>query len=106
MTVQPDLLSWTPAPQSILGPRDGITYDEAKDRKRLDKQSQACWQFMADEQWHVPREIESATGYSWASINARLRDWRKEKHGGHTVLRERLSQGLFRYKLIPNRGKA
>ena len=37
---------------------------------------------------------------SEASISARLRDLRKEKFGGHVVERERLSGGLWAYRLL------
>jgi hypothetical protein len=46
--------------------------------------------------------LEAATGDRWASISARLRDFRKAMHGGHTVERERVKDGggTFRYRLV------
>ncbi|HRU06500.1 MAG TPA: SDR family oxidoreductase, partial [Candidatus Brocadiia bacterium] len=41
----------------------------------------------------TPEQLEAATGDRWASISARLRDFRKAMHGGHTVERERVKDG-------------
>jgi hypothetical protein len=87
-------------PRHVLGPRDGETFNSALDRKRLDGQALDVWQFMIDGKAHTPHEIEYATGYNWASISARLRDFRKPEFGGHEVVRTRLSKGLFSYRLI------
>lgn len=94
-----------PPPQSILGDRDGITFNPDLDRARLNEQAQAVWNAMADGAWHTPENLEATTGYNWASISARCRDFRKPAFGGHTVERERAGHGLFRYRLVPNPGK-
>ena len=80
---------------------DGETYDEALDGDRLRSQYARVWAAMADEQWHTPEELERITGYRWASINARTRDFRKPKFGGHAVDRERVpgQRGQHRYRL-------
>jgi hypothetical protein len=98
--IQPDLLEWVPP--NITGPRDGETYNEARDRKRLDGQALAVWKFMVDGNWHTSSEIEAGTGFNWSSANARLRDFRKVPMGGHTVERKSLGGGLFAYRLIPS----
>jgi len=55
---------------------------------------------MADGRWHTLREISGQTGDPEASISARLRDLRKRKFGGHSVLRQRLAGGKWRYRMV------
>jgi hypothetical protein len=86
---------------------DGETYDEALDGDRLRSQYARVWAAMSDEQWHTPEELERTTGYRWASINARTRDFRKPKFGAHAVDRERVpgQRGQHRYRLRIRRDK-
>lgn len=95
---QLELLKWTP-PQ-ILGDRSGITYEPKRDRKRLNKQAIAVFQFMSDHEWHSLRDISEATGAPEASASARLRDFRSEKFGGFNVERRHLSKGLWQYRML------
>jgi len=44
---------------------------------------------MSDGEWHELSEIKNSCGGSDASVSARLRDLRKEKYGGHTVICKR-----------------
>lgn len=82
---------------------DGLTYDTEKDEKRLTGQMGAVFDCMSDSKWRTLAEIISVIGKgSEAGVSARLRDLRKEKWGGHTVLRRRRgesSKGLFEYRL-------
>lgn len=82
--------------------RDGITYDHARDGVRLAEQHQRVWNAVKDGNWRTPKELELATGYSWASISARLRDFRKPRFGSHGVDRESRGNGLFVYRLRIN----
>jgi hypothetical protein len=52
--------------------------------------------------WYTLGELETITGFPQASISARLRDFRKKKYGGHTVLRRRLGEGrgTWEYQLV------
>ena len=81
----------------------GETFDPALDEERLRRQLAEVWRFMSDGQWHTLAKIGAAINAPEASVSARLRDFRKKKFGGHTVLRERipLGNGLHRYRLIP-----
>lgn len=79
---------------------DGATYDDDRDGDRLRAQFRRVWGVMADEAWHTLPEMSAATGDPPASISARIRDFRKDKFGGHTVLREHVVKGLWKYKLI------
>lgn len=79
---------------------DGETYQRALDHERLGNQFLRVARLMGDGGWKTLAEISGTTGDPEASVSARLRDLRKAKFGGHTVERERLGQGLFRYRLI------
>lgn len=92
------LLDWTPPPQLPVG---GATYDPKRDGPRLSRQAVAVYALMQDGRWWTPSELEAALGWSWASIGARLRDFRKpEFYVNGTVEREHVADGLFRYRLV------
>jgi hypothetical protein len=80
----------------------GDTYDPDRDRIRLSRQWWDVWKLMRDGQWRTLGDISEATGWPEASVSARLRDFRKERFGAHTVEREYLHDGLWRYRLITN----
>ena len=92
--MQPDLWDWTPP--AIVGPRDGETFDEARDGKRLNAQAAHVFRLMRDGKWRTLAEIAEATGHPEASVSARLRDFRKV---GYTVDRQHVSKGLWQYRL-------
>jgi hypothetical protein len=79
---------------------DGATYSRALDHERLGEQLLRVGRVMADGAWHTLREIGDRTGDPEASVSARLRDLRKRKFGGHSVQRQRLARGLWRYRLV------
>lgn len=57
---------------------------------------------MSDGKWRTLSEIHEAVGGTEASVSARLRDLRKPKFGGYTVLRRRVGdprRGMWEYKL-------
>lgn len=88
---------------------DGVTYSEEIDGKRLTNQFQRVQAYMSNGEWHTIPEIVKAISFapydqaSEAGVSARLRDFRKEKHGGHTVNRRRKAGGgFFEYQLILN----
>lgn len=83
--------------------RDGATYQHDRDGVRLAEQHQRVWDVMKDGRWYTPAELETATSYSWASIGARLRDFRKARFGSHQVKRENIGGGSFHYKLVIRR---
>jgi len=82
---------------------DGATFDHGRDSTRLGAEYKAVWDVMSDGLWHTPYELERRTGYDWASIGARLRDFRKKRNGEHTVERRYVERGLFEYRLIISR---
>lgn len=82
--------------------RDGDTYDRTKDRWRLNKQHVRIYMVMRDAAWYTLGYISMVTGDPEASISARLRDFRKERFGGHVVERKRVTDGWWEYRLIWN----
>ncbi len=84
---------------------DGRTYEAPKDKVRLNKQGLRVFLAMQDARWRTLGEIEAITGDPQASISARLRDFRKDRFGAHTLDRRRRgygAKGLFEYRLIVN----
>ncbi len=77
---------------------DGETFEKPKDGKRLRSQLEVIHSIMKSGRWYSLRLLESITGYSTASISARIRDLRKAKFGGATVERARID-GTFQYRL-------
>jgi hypothetical protein len=49
--------------------------------------------------WFTLAELASYANGSEAGVSARLRDLRQPKHGGYIVERERVSGGLWRYRV-------
>lgn len=84
--------------------RDGDTYDRKADRWRLNKQHVRIYMVMRDADWYTLMYLSMQTGDPEASISARLRDFRKERFGGHVVERRRVTgaDGWWEYRLIWN----
>lgn len=78
---------------------DGATFDPAQDGPRLSRQLAAVRTLMAYGEWRTLAEVAGAVGCSEASASARLRDLRKARFGGHMVERQRLTGGLYQYRL-------
>ncbi len=83
--------------------RGGETFDHERDGERLNRQHADVFALMHDGQWRTPADISRKTGHPEASVSARLRDFRKKKHGEHVVERQHFARGLWRYRLIVNR---
>ena len=80
----------------------GITYVAERDADRLTAQLYRVWALMRDSQWRTLAQIAEEVDYPEASVSARLRDFRKRKFGAHTVEREYVRKGLFKYRVVPN----
>lgn len=80
----------------------GTTYDPQRDYQRLKGQLGRVYLLMRDGKWRTLAMIRTETGDhdSEAAISARLRDFRKQEFGGHTVERRSVGNGLFVYRLI------
>lgn len=87
---------------------DGDTYDPKHDQVRLTGQILRIYLLMADGQWRTLNDICRSTHDPHASVSARLRDFRKDRFGKHTVNRRHLGDrqhGLWEYQLIVNERK-
>ena len=90
-------------PPALEGDRDGSTYERPLDLARLNKQARIVWDVMCLGSWWTLEELADRTGAPEASISARLRDFRKDRFGGHTVERRRVGKkgsGRFEYRLL------
>lgn len=79
---------------------DGATYEPEQDQGRLRRQLEAVKRVMQGGEWRTLAEIALLAGCPEASASARLRDLRKPKFGAWTVERQRVSGGLYRYRVI------
>lgn len=79
---------------------DGATYQPEHDHERLATQLERVNLLMRDGRWRTLREIATLVSGSEAGVSARLRDLRKSRFGGHIIVRERISGGLWHYKLL------
>ena len=84
---------------TVLPLFDGRTYEPKRDGARLGEQMQAVKALMSDGAWRTLGEIAAATGHPEASVSARLRDLRKPRWGSHTIDREYVGSGLWRYRM-------
>ena len=81
-------------------PRFGETFDMARDGKRLTLQAHRVLAVFGDGGWHTLSELAKRTGDPEASISARIRELRTARFGSHTIQREYVRRGLFRYRLV------
>ena len=84
---------------------NGPNYVPELDFKRLTGQIKRVFYTMADGKWWTLAEIARFTRDPEASVSAQLRHLRKDRFGGHTILKRRRGdpkQGLFEYCLVPN----
>lgn len=88
--------------EAMMPEFDGQTYESVRDNRRMTAQHERVFKLMTDGLFRTLFEIEDNTGDPCASISARLRDFRKDKFGGHTVNRRHLGTGLWAYQLIVN----
>jgi len=86
---------------------DGKTFEKEIDGPRLTTQFQRVFAYMLNGDWHTLPEIVNAISFapydnaSEGGVSARLRDFRKEKFGNHTVNRRRRANGgTYEYQLV------
>lgn len=81
-----------------------------EDREAKRRQYNAVWRVMIDGRWRTLESIQNTMIEEMGlyapeqSISARLRDFRKKKHGAHTVDRFewQTKPRVFKYRLIRN----
>ena len=81
---------------------DGSDYEPTRDDARLTGQLLRVWNVVRGGHWRTLREIADMTGDPEPSISSQLRHLRKPRFGGHTVEKEYVGNGLYRYRLIVN----
>jgi hypothetical protein len=81
----------------------GSDYQPVRDDVRLTGQLLRVWGVVSDGLWHTLDEIARKTGDPQTSVSAQLRHLRKSRFGGHTVEKEYLQDGLYRYRVISNK---
>jgi len=79
---------------------NGADYVAARDFTRLTTQIQRVFACMRDSNWRTLGEISRATGDPEASVSAQLRHLRKQRFGSHTINRNHIGNGLYKYQLI------
>jgi len=92
--------SYVKLPPPDTNPVAPAGIDGRADEVRLNRQQALVWAVLVDHDWHTLRELSERTGCPEASVSARIRDLRKRKYGSHTIERESLGSGLFRYRLL------
>ncbi len=80
--------------------RDGETFVQERDGQRLQKQHARVLEALRNGQWWTLAALSAETGDPEASVSARLRDLRKPRFGSHTIERQYVERGLFRYRLV------
>ncbi len=84
---------------------NGSDYIPERDDVRLTGQILRVWDVVKDQKWRTLREIADLTGDPEASVSAQLRHLRKPRFGGHTVEKEYINNGLYKYRVIPSEVK-
>ena len=79
---------------------DGADYVKERDYQRLAKNHYRLKELMKDCVYRTLKEISYFTEIPEASVSAGLRDFRKEKFGGHTLNKRYEGNGLYSYQLI------
>lgn len=79
---------------------DGVDVQIA-DHARLQRQLDKVLAYIRDYRWHTLQEIADSLPAPHASVSAQLRNLRKARFGGYTILRRRSVQGsgLYEYRL-------
>jgi len=73
---------------------------EAPSIGRSETYRKEIMKLMSDGKWRTKYAIHQVVGGDISSVTSRLRDFRIEKFGGHTVNIRPKSKGVFEYQLI------
>jgi hypothetical protein len=79
---------------------DGPALERDLDDPRLTTQLALVYRALRGGGWWTLAELAYYSGGSEAGVSARLRDLRKKKWGGHTVVRRRRQGGLHEYRMV------
>ena len=92
--------------QLPLSVTNGRTIIEDPDApRRIPRQQSVVLRALSDGYWWTIPQLEDFARFHGVpatpqGLSARIRDLRKERWGGHTVERECIGSGVFRYRLI------
>lgn len=80
---------------------DGQTFQPELDHARLRTCLERVQWLMTHPrgEWWTLAQLARSAKASESGVSARIRDLRKEKHGGYDVESERLAGGLWRYRI-------
>lgn len=84
---------------------NGADYNSEEDYNRLTGQMQRVFAVMIDRQWRDLQTIAEKCGDPETSVSAQMRNLRKDRFGGHTVLKKRVGKpgsGHYEYQLHRN----
>lgn len=81
---------------------DGADYDHARDSVRLTGATKRIFDLMKDGEFRTLAKIARLCGSSENSASAILRHFRKPRFGSHTVNKEYIADGLYKYQLVVN----
>jgi len=98
---EPDIVSEGGAEPPLFRQLQSESVDNAR---RLNRLLDRVRELMIDGRWRTLRQIAEVTGGSEAGVSARLRELRRPAHGEYTVERDRVRDGLWRYRVIPKGG--
>jgi len=80
---------------------DGAEYDSSLDKVRLSGQLEKIYELMRDGRWRTVATVAHVTGYPENSIQAQLRNLRKDRFGGYLVEKRRVTpNGLYEYRVL------
>jgi hypothetical protein len=79
---------------------DGADYDPKLDKERLTGQIRRVYDAMKDGRWRTVEQIVDMTGDPANSVQAQLRNLRKERFGSYLVERRRVTaSGLYEFRV-------
>lgn len=78
---------------------DGRSFVASRDQVRLWGQLEATRVVLLDHQWHTLAEIAKRVNGSEAGVSARIRDLRKARWGSHTIDRQYVDAGIWKYRM-------
>lgn len=87
-----------PLPVTIPG-TDGPEQGSLDGLPGAGRQLSLVWDIVRDGTWHTLSELAESLNIPEQSVSARLRDLRKDEHGGWTVRRRRNGNGKFAYRV-------
>lgn len=78
---------------------DGRTFSPVDDGQRLTRQLDLVKRCLMDGSWWTLTALAAVSGGSEAGVSARIRDLKKPRFGGYVIEKQRVSGGLWRYRI-------